>query len=122
MKRLLIADDEVQILELLDLSLTNAGFCVATAASGPQALKLLRAGRFDLVILDVLMSPWDGFETARHLRSVPTCPPIIFLTGVPGMPEAQGGLPLGAACLSKPFRPAHLTELIWQVLGDAPPR
>ncbi|GGQ93772.1 response regulator [Deinococcus ruber] len=118
MTRILIVDDELQILELLDLSMTQYGFAVTTANSGPEAVQLLRSGRFDVVILDVLMSPWDGFETARHMRSLPGCPPIIFLSGVSGLAEQQRGLSLGAAFLSKPFRPSRLSEIIWQVLDE----
>lgn len=120
MKRLLIVDDEWQILELLDLSMSQHGFSVSTANSGPEALKLLRGASFDVVVLDVLMSPWDGFETARQLRSVAGCPPIIFLSGVTGLAEQQRGLSLGAAFLAKPFRPSRLMEVIWQVLDEKP--
>ena len=116
MKRLLIVDDEWQILELLDLSMSQHGFIVSTASSGPDALKLLRAASFDIVVLDVLMSPWDGFETARQLRAVPGCPPIVFLSGVGGAAQQQHGRTLAAAYLTKPFRPSQLVEVIWTVL------
>ncbi|WP_407539522.1 response regulator [Deinococcus radiomollis] len=114
-----MVDDERQILELLELSLGQHGFTVTPAGSGPQALKLLQTGCFDLVVLDVLMSPWDGFETARRLRLVPGCPPIIFLSGVSGALQQQRGLTLAAAYLTKPFRPSQLVEVIWRVLRES---
>ena len=114
---LLIVDDEWQILELLELSLQQYGFEVTAAGSGPQALKLLKAGHHDLVVLDVLRSPWDGFETARKLQEVSGCPPIVFLSGVSGAAQQQGLL-LGAAYLTKPFRPSQLVEVIRKILAQ----
>ncbi len=113
-----MVDDERQILELLELSLSQHGFAVTPAGSGPQALKLLQTGHFDLVVLDVLMSPWDGFETARQLQLVRGCPPIVFLSGVSGAAQQHLGLTLAAAYLTKPFRPSQLVEVIRKVLGQ----
>ena len=104
---------------MLELSLSQHGFTVTPAGSGPQALKLLQTARFDLVVLDVLMSPWDGFETARQLRLVPGCPPIVFLSGVSGAAQQQLGLSLASAYLTKPFRPSQLVEVIWKVLRES---
>jgi len=70
------------------------------------------------VILDVLMAPWDGFETARKLRAVTACPPIVFLSGVSGTAQQQQGLTLAAAFLTKPFRPSQLVEVIGRVLRE----
>ena len=89
------------------------------AGSGPQAVELLSAGSFDLVVLDVMMSPWDGFETARRLRSIASCPPIVFLSGVMGAAQQQQGLTLGSAYLTKPFRPSQLVEVIRRVLAES---
>ena len=114
---LLIVDDERQILELLELSLQQHGFDVTPAGSGPQALKLLKTGHYDLVVLDVLMAPWDGFETARKLQEHPGCPPIVFLSGVSGAAQQEQGLLLGAAYLTKPFRPSQLVEVIRRILA-----
>jgi two-component system, OmpR family, response regulator len=114
---LLIVDDERQILELLELSLQQYGFEVTPAGSGPQAHKLLQAGHYDLVVLDVLMAPWDGFETARKMQEHSKCPPIIFLSGVSGAAQQQQGLLLGAAYLTKPFRPSQLVEVIRRILA-----
>lgn len=121
MKRLLVVDDERQILELLALTLSMRGFEVTTALSGPQALDLARAaapaGGFDLIVLDVVMSPWDGFETARQLGALPGTPaPIIFLTGLAGDEARARGENLGVAYLLKPFRPSQLLEAIERAL------
>lgn len=70
------------------------------------------------MVLDVLMVPWDGFETARRLLAVPGCPPIVFLSGVSGAAQMQQGLALAAAYLTKPFRPSQLVEVIGRVLRE----
>ncbi len=70
------------------------------------------------MILDVLMAPWDGFETARRLRAAAACPPIVFLSGVSGTAQMQQGLTLAAAYLTKPFRPSQLVEVIGRVLAE----
>ena len=66
--RLLVVEDEPNILELLSASLRYAGFAVATAASGAEAVKAARPLRPDLVVLDVMLPDLDGFEVARRLR------------------------------------------------------
>jgi len=114
---LLVVDDEVQILELLHLSLTARGFCVTTATSGQEALAAVQRDRFDLVVMDVLMSPWDGFDTARRMQELSGCPPIVFLSGVSGQAQQEIGARLGAAYLTKPFRPSQLVEIIRRVLN-----
>ncbi|ADV67463.1 response regulator transcription factor [Deinococcus maricopensis] len=114
---LLLVDDERQILELLELTLTMNGFMVSTAQSGAEAVDLAAQRHFDLILLDVVMTPCDGFETARQLRARPGCPPIVFLTGLGGDDERQRGLDLGAAYLVKPFRPAQLLDTIRATLA-----
>lgn len=117
MKRLLVVDDEQQILELLEFSLQRHDFEVSTAGSGLLALDLAATETFDLIILDVLMAPMDGFETAAHLKErLSPCPPIIFLSGLDGERYEQRGRELGELFLTKPFRPSQLVEAIWQTL------
>ena len=66
--KLLVVDDEPDIVELLSASLRYAGFEVSTATSGRQALAEARRFRPDLVLLDVMMPDVDGFEVIRRLR------------------------------------------------------
>ncbi|MDB5044847.1 MAG: histidine kinase, partial [Deinococcus sp.] len=81
---LLVVDDEAQILELLDLTLSMSGFLVTTARSGPEALTLAQSRPFDVIVLDILMTPWDGFETVRQLHAAlgTALPPVVFLSGL----------------------------------------
>ncbi|EYB67700.1 response regulator receiver protein [Deinococcus phoenicis] len=113
--RLLVVDDEAQILELLDLTLGLHGFRVATARSGPHALSAAQAATFDVIVMDVLMTPWDGFETVRRLHAALGCamPPVVFLSGL-SRPEHVPDLV--TEYLVKPFRPSQLVESIRRVV------
>jgi two-component system OmpR family response regulator len=69
--RVLVVDDEANIVELLSVSLKFQGFEVATASNGAQALDRAREARPDAVILDVMMPGMDGFGVLRRLRAMP---------------------------------------------------
>jgi two-component system, OmpR family, response regulator len=102
--RLLVADDEPTILELLAGSLRFAGFEVLTAASGAEALRVAAAVRPDLILLDVMMPDGDGFEVVRRIRAVGHHVPVIFLTARGGVHERVAGLTLGGDdYVTKPF-------------------
>ena len=112
MTRVLVVDDEPQLLELLALTLRLRGYQVNAAASGEAALTLARAQPFDVAVLDVMMPGLNGFDTAARMRELPCPPRILFLTGLSGDESAARGLSLGAAYLTKPFRPADLLAMI----------
>lgn len=118
---LLVVDDEEQILELLDLTLSLKGYQVYTALSGPEALQLARRENIDVIVMDVLMSPWDGFETVRQLHAFygPKLPPVVFLSGINRPDELPDlGQNVIQEYLVKPFRPSQLVDAIqrvWQV-------
>jgi two-component system, OmpR family, response regulator len=78
--RLLVVEDDPNILELLSASLRLAGFEVATAADGLEALRAAQRHRPDLVVLDVMLPDVDGFDVARRLRSGEARTPVLFLT------------------------------------------
>jgi two-component system, OmpR family, response regulator len=106
--RLLVVDDEATILELLAGSLRFAGFQVATAASGAEAVRAAAASRPDLVLLDVMMPDGDGFETARRIRTAAGGAgpgvPLIFLTARDQVTDRVTGFQLGADdYVTKPF-------------------
>ncbi len=120
MSRLLIVDDEHQILELLAFTLGLHGYEVDTARGGPEALERAAALPPDLVILDVLMRPMDGFETARALRALPRAPAIVFLSGLSAPSHLAEGRTLGDAYVVKPFRPSDLVDTVEAVLAARP--
>jgi two-component system OmpR family response regulator len=102
--RLLVVDDEATILELLAGSLRFAGFDVATAATGAQALRAAAASHPDLILLDVMMPHGDGFEVARRIRAGGPDVPVIFLTARDRVSDRVTGFDLGADdYVTKPF-------------------
>src|SRR5438045_9690014 len=78
--RLLVVDDEPNIVELLSASLRFAGFEVETAAGGLEAVDKARTFRPDLLVLDVMMPGLDGFGVVRRLRQDGVRTPVVFLT------------------------------------------
>jgi len=102
--RLLVVDDEPNIRELLSASLRYAGFEVATAADGQQALTLAESFRPDLLVLDVMMPGMDGFGVVRRLRQSGRHTPVLFLTARDAAEDKVSGLTLGGDdYVTKPF-------------------
>ena len=102
--RLLVVDDEPSILELLSVSLRFAGFEVATATNGVDALARARDFAPELVVMDVMMPGLDGFEVARELRSRGDRVPVLFLTAKDATEDRVQGLTLGGDdYVTKPF-------------------
>jgi two-component system, OmpR family, response regulator len=127
--RLLVVEDDPNILELLSASLRFAGFEVSTATTGSDAVSVARTGRPDLVVLDVMLPDLDGFEVIRRLRDGGVRTPVVFLTARDGTDEKIRGLTLGGDdYVTKPFSLEELTARIRAVLrrtsepGHAPPR
>ena len=102
--KLLVADDDPNIVELLSASLRYAGFEVATAADGATALKTAKDFEPDLIVLDVMMPGLDGFDVLRRLRSDGSRTPVLFLTARDATEDKVTGLTLGGDdYVTKPF-------------------
>ncbi|WP_193788796.1 response regulator transcription factor [Rhodococcus rhodochrous] len=102
--RILIVDDEPNIVELLAVSLKFQGFEVETASNGAEGLDRARALRPDAVILDVMMPGMDGFGMLRRLRADGSDAPVLFLTAKTAVEDKVSGLTLGADdYVTKPF-------------------
>jgi len=115
--RLLVVDDEPNIVELLSASLRYAGFEVAGAADGQEALRLARTFRPDLLVLDVMMPEMDGFELVRRLRSEGKRTPVLFLTARDATEDKITGLTLGGDdYVTKPFSLEEVVARIRAVL------
>jgi two-component system OmpR family response regulator len=111
--RLLVVDDEPNIVELLSASLRYAGFEVATAGGGQQALEVARAFRPDLLVLDVMMPGLDGFGVVSRLRGEGQRMPVVFLTARDATEDKVNGLTLGGDdYITKPF---SLEEVIARI-------
>ena len=102
--RLLVVDDEPNIRELLSASLRFAGFEVATAADGQEALAVATQFRPDLLVLDVMMPGLDGFGVVRRMRQAGRRTPVVFLTARDAAEDKISGLTLGGDdYVTKPF-------------------
>jgi class 3 adenylate cyclase len=112
---ILVADDDESNRALLTRRLTKNGHTIAHAADGEQALQMLRAGRFDLLLLDVLMPRMTGHEVLAALKSDPVLRhiPVIMITAFDDMDSLIGCIQGGAEdYLSKPFDPVLLDARI----------
>ncbi|GAB7050264.1 response regulator transcription factor [Catenuloplanes indicus] len=115
--RLLVVEDDPNILELLSASLRFAGFDVATAVSGSAAVAAARDRRPDLVVLDVMLPDLDGFEVIKLMREGGTRTPVVFLTARDATDDKIRGLTLGGDdYVTKPFSLEELTARIRAVL------
>jgi two-component system OmpR family response regulator len=115
--RLLVVDDEPNTLELLPTSLRFAGFEVATATNGREALTEARRLRPDLVVLDVMMPDMDGFSVVRRMRGEGTTAPVLFLTARDATEDKVTGLTVGGDdYVTKPFSLEEIVARIRAVL------
>ena len=111
--RLVVVEDEAHLAEVISDNLRLEGWEVELAADGASALRLVRASRPDLVLLDVMLPELDGFAVCQTLRAEGNRVPILFLTAKSGMGDRLQGLELGGDdYLGKPF---DLRELIARV-------
>jgi two-component system, OmpR family, response regulator len=100
----LVVDDEPNILELLSAALRLSGFAVISADCGAAAVSAVREHRPDIVVLDVMLPDFDGFEVARMLRGVQERLPVLFLTARDGVADRIAGLTVGGDdYVTKPF-------------------
>jgi two-component system, OmpR family, alkaline phosphatase synthesis response regulator PhoP len=117
--RILVVDDEEDILELAEYNLAKEGFDVSVARSGEEALKKIASGKPDLVVLDLMLPGVDGYEVARRIKRNPETDgiPIVMLTAKGGESDIVAGLELGAEdYVVKPFSPRVLVARIRTVL------
>lgn len=118
-EQVLVIEDEADIQELLRYNLTKEGYRVTLAASGEEGLKLARAERPDLILLDLMLPGMDGLEVCRRLQAegATRSIPIIMLTAKGEEADIVTGLELGAAdYVTKPFSPKVLIARLRAVL------
>ncbi|WP_280517089.1 response regulator transcription factor [Lederbergia sp. NSJ-179] len=109
---ILIADDEQEIADLIEIHLEKEGYQVKKAADGQAALQIVQSQSIDLVILDIMMPKLDGFETALQIRTDYQMP-IIFLSAKSSDFDKIQGLVIGADdYLTKPFNPMELVARV----------
>lgn len=120
MAKIVIAEDEPDIRELIAFTLRFAGHEVVTGANGEEGYELAKKERPDLVMLDVRMPRMTGYEACKRIKSEPEIAhiPVIFLSAKGQESEIEQGLAAGAEeYLLKPFAPDQLTERVKVVLA-----
>ena len=114
-KKVLVVEDDKDILQLVKMYLDNEGFRTITAANGAEALKQFKSEHPDLVVLDLMLPEIDGLEVCKKLRVTPQTAmlPIIMLTAKSEESDTVVGLELGADdYVGKPFSPRALVARI----------
>jgi phosphate regulon transcriptional regulator PhoB len=120
--KILVVDDEKDILELITYNLQKEGFYVEVSPDGEDALEKIRSDRFDLVLLDLMLPGMQGMEICRNLKSGDDTAsiPIIMLTAKSEELDKVLGLEMGADdYITKPFSPRELVARIRAVLRRA---
>lgn len=120
-KKVLLVDDEPNILLSLEFLMQRAGYQVETAADGDAALQLIAATPPDLVLLDVNMPKRDGFDVCQTLRANPdwAAVRVIMLTAKGRDVEREKGIALGADdYITKPFSTQDVIDKVQAILGE----
>ena len=113
--KILIVDDEADILELLEYNLVKEGYQVLTAADGKAAIEVAKKENPDMILLDIMMPKLDGIETCRRIRGIPGLSnvSVIFLTARSEEYSELAGFEAGADdYISKPIKPRILLSRI----------
>ncbi|MBQ9949241.1 MAG: response regulator transcription factor [Clostridia bacterium] len=118
MAKILIAEDDYAILNLIDQSLRREGYITVTAADGEQAANLIESENFDLALFDIMLPYVSGYELLEYIR--PLGVPVIFITAMGGVYDRIHGLKLGADdYIVKPFQIGELLARVEAVLRRA---
>lgn len=115
MLKILIAEDEEPIANLIKMNLRRAGYDCVWAAEGERAADLMDSERFDLVLMDIMLPGIDGYELLEYARTLEL--PVIFLTALGSTEDKVKGLKMGADdYLTKPFEIVELLARVEAVL------
>ena len=120
MKKILIVDDKLEVVELVKATLEGEEYQIIDASDGREALEEIGKEKPDLVLLDIIMPKKDGFEVLREIRKDSRIKeiPVIMLTARGQKLDKDKGRELGAQdYIVKPFSPSHLLRKIEEILG-----
>ena len=120
MARILVADDDVDIRELVEFKLSTLGHEITAVADGAAAVEACQASRPDLAVLDVMMPGVSGLEAIRAIRADPGLAdlPVILLTARAQESDVQSGFAYGADdYITKPFSPRELAARVEALLS-----
>ena len=117
-KRVLVVDDEDVVCRSYERVLTQAGFEVGKAHSGPEALAEVRAGDYDVMLADLKMPGMDGLQVVEKLRGTHPQMPVVVITGYPSQDTLQAAARLGVTdYLTKPVAPDVLKQATMQAMA-----
>ncbi len=122
MARILVAEDERDIRELINFTLMFAGHTVTLAANGAEAVEKVNDAKPELIMMDVRMPRMTGYEACKAIKEIEEYKntPVVFLTAKGQDEEIQNGIEVGAvAYIIKPFSPDELTRKIGDILSKA---
>jgi len=122
-KKILIVDDERDIVKALMIRLQANGYEVVTAFDGAQGVFMAHKEKPDLIILDIRMPAGDGFSVAERLKSSTHTftIPVIFLTGSPETSAEEKAMALGARFyIKKPYDPEELLDAVKRAIETVP--
>jgi two-component system OmpR family response regulator len=118
--RVLVVDDEPNIVDVITMALRFQGFAVESASSGEQALAAVESFRPHIMVLDVMLGDMEGFEVARRLGAQRSRVPIVFLTARDATEDKIRGLTLGGDdYVTKPFSLEELVARVRAILRRA---
>lgn len=123
-KKILIVEDNSELLALLRLSFRAAGFSIATATNGIDALKKVRSVSPDLILLDLVLPELDGFAVCETLRRAPETAaiPVFILSGLTSEFTRLAGLESGAThYFAKPVNPQELVTKVKEIMHERAP-
>ena len=120
-KRILIVDDNYELLKLLELLFKRDGFDVVTADDGDAALEAFSSREFDLVLLDIMIPGPDGYEVCNHIRcELHSDIPVVMLSSLDSMLDEERSMDAGATDhVAKPFSKDELLALVRQYAGKS---
>jgi two-component system alkaline phosphatase synthesis response regulator PhoP/two-component system response regulator VicR len=128
-KKILVVDDERQIVKLVEINLRKAGYEVVAAYDGVEALEKVESERPDMLVLDVMMPRMNGFDVLKRLQANPATEniPVIMLTAKAQDADIFAGWQSGVSSyLTKPFNPRELLTFVQRIFesmdhqGDDP--
>jgi DNA-binding response OmpR family regulator len=121
MANILVAEDERDIRELINFTLSFAGHQVTLAANGEEAVAMAQEVRPDLILMDVRMPKLTGYDACRQIKTIDTIKniPVVFLSAKGQDQEIAMGMEVGAIdYILKPFAPDELAQRITDVLQE----
>lgn len=122
-EKILVVDDERDILELVEYNLAKNGYRVKTVTSGEEALELIKENEYDLIILDLMLPGVDGLDLTKIIKAdkAKSAIPIVMVTAKGEEADRVAGLEIGADhYVTKPFSPRELVAIVKATLRRKP--